>query len=103
MVMKKASGDDSPLQQGAGKTSGPSRSRDDDSGGLQYVSWKSIRLSRVFPSKGIYRRKGDVRGWTRGPHHLVACPGGGPHHPMVWLPSGPPSVSPLDSNFVSGK
>jgi hypothetical protein len=57
------------------RTSGPSRSRDDDGGGLQYVSWKSIRLLRVFPSMGIYRRKGDVRGWTRGPHHLVALPG----------------------------
>jgi hypothetical protein len=34
------------------------------------------------------RRKGDVRGWTRGPHHLVARPGGGPCHPMVRLPPG---------------
>jgi hypothetical protein len=58
-----------------GRASGPSRSRDDDGGGLQYILWKSVRLFRVFPSKGIYRRKGDVRGWTRGPHHLVARPG----------------------------
>jgi hypothetical protein len=66
------------------RASRPSRSRDDDDGGLQYVSWKSVHLLRVFlpkgiyhllrvfPSKGIYRRKGDVRGWTRDPHHLVA-------------------------------
>jgi hypothetical protein len=42
---------------------------------LQYVSWKSDRAFRVFAMKGIYRQKGDVRGWTRGPHHLVAWPG----------------------------
>jgi hypothetical protein len=75
MVMKKASGDDSPLRQGAGRASGPSRSWDDDGGGLQYVSWKSVRALRVFPSKGNYRQKGDFRGWTRGPHHLVVRPG----------------------------
>jgi hypothetical protein len=59
----------------SGRASGSSRSRDDDGGSLQYVSWKSVRLFRVFPSKGIYRRKGDVRRWTRGPHHLVAQTG----------------------------
>jgi hypothetical protein len=57
------------------RASGPSRSWDDGGGGLQYVSWKSVRLFRVFPSKRIYRRKGNIRGWTRGPHHLVAWPG----------------------------
>jgi hypothetical protein len=72
------------------RASRPSQSRDDDGGGLPYVSWKIVRPLRVFPSKGIYRRKGDVRGWTRGPHHLVAWPGGCPRHPMVRLPSGPP-------------
>jgi hypothetical protein len=72
-----------------GRASGPSWSRDDDGSGLQYVSWKSVRLLRVFPSKGIYRRKGDVRRWTRWSHHLVARPGGGPHHPMVRLSLGP--------------
>jgi hypothetical protein len=50
-----------------GRASRPSRSRDDDSGGLQYVSWKSVCLLRVFTSKEIYRRKGDLMGWTRGP------------------------------------
>jgi hypothetical protein len=89
MVMKKASGDDFPLRQGAGRASGPSQSRDDDDGGLQYVSWKSVHLLRIFPSKGIYRRKGDVSGWTRGPHHLVARPGGGLRHLMVRPPPGP--------------
>jgi hypothetical protein len=71
-----------------GRASGPSQSWIDDGGGLQYVSWKSVLPLRVFATKGIYRRKGDVRGWTRGPHHLVARPGGGPCHPMVRLPPG---------------
>jgi hypothetical protein len=34
-------------------------------------------LFRVFASERIYRRKGDVRGWTRGPHHTLARPEGG--------------------------
>jgi hypothetical protein len=71
-----------------GRASGPSRSRFDDVGGLQYVSRKSVLSFRVFVTKGIYRRKGDVRGWTRGLHHLVAWPGGGLRHPMVRLPPG---------------
>jgi hypothetical protein len=73
----------------SGRASGPSRSWDDDGGGLQYVSWKSVHPLRVFPSRRIYRRKGDVRGWTRGLHHLVARPGGGPCHPMVRPPPSP--------------
>jgi hypothetical protein len=89
-----------------GRASGPSQSRDNDGGGLQYVSWKSVRLLRVFPSKGIYRLKGDVRRWTRWSHHLVARPGGGPCHPMVRLPVGPspsllwtPSSCQVNRNF----
>jgi hypothetical protein len=58
-----------------GRAFGSSRSRDDDGGGLKFVSRKSVCLLRVFPSKGIYRRTGDVRGWTWGPHHLVAARG----------------------------
>jgi hypothetical protein len=73
-----------------GRVSVPSQSQDDDDGVLQYVLWESVHLFRVFPSKGIYRRKGNVRGWTRGPHHLVVWPGGGPCHPMVRLSSSPP-------------
>jgi hypothetical protein len=83
-----------------GRAFGSSRSRDDGGGGLQYVSWKTVRALRVFPTKGIYRRKGDVRGWTRGPHHLVAWPGGGPRHPMVRPPPGPaPSLLWILSSF----
>jgi hypothetical protein len=55
-----------------GRASGPSQSRVDNVSSLQYVSSKSVLSLRVFATKGIYRRKGDVRGWTRGPHHLVA-------------------------------
>jgi hypothetical protein len=91
--MKKASGGDSPLQQGAGKSFWTSRSRVDDGGGLHYVLRKIDRVFEVFPSRGIYRRKGGVRRLTRGPYHSLARPGGGPRHGMVRLPSStPPSL-----------
>jgi hypothetical protein len=73
-----------------GRASGPSRSRVDDAAGLQYVFWKRVRALRVFSSRRIYRQKGDVRGWTRRSHPLVARPRGGAHHHMVWPASGPP-------------
>jgi hypothetical protein len=57
---------------------------------------------RVFVSEGMYRRKGDVRGWTRGPHHLVVRPGG-PAPPYGVAGPWPSSVSALDFVFVSGK
>ena len=89
-----------------GRGSRPFGSRDDDGGGLQYVFWKTVHLFRVFPLKGIYRRKGDVRRWTRWSHHMVAWPGGGPRHPMVRLPLGPspsllwtPSSCQVNRNF----
>jgi hypothetical protein len=83
-----------------GRASGPSRSQGDDGGGLQYVSWKSVHVLRVFLSKGICRLKGDVRRWTRWSHHLVARPGGGLRHPMVRLPLGPsPSLLWILSSF----
>jgi hypothetical protein len=86
-----------------GRASGPSRSRVDDGGGLQYVLWKSVRLCRVFPSRGIYRRKGDVRRWTR-----WSPPPGGVARGWPMPPNGADtpwsiSVSPLDSVFVSVK
>jgi hypothetical protein len=59
-------------------------------------------LLRVFASERIYRRKSDVRGWTKGPHHLVARPGG-PAPPYGVASPWPSSVSALDSVFVSGK
>jgi hypothetical protein len=56
---------------------------------LQYVSWKLIGPFMFSSPRRIYRRKGGVRRWARGPHHLVARPGAGPHHPMVRLAPGP--------------
>jgi hypothetical protein len=48
-----------------GRASGPSRSRVDDGSGLQYVLRKIDQASRFFSLREIYRRKGDVRRWTR--------------------------------------
>jgi hypothetical protein len=62
MVVEKASG------RVPGRAPGSSRSRVDDGGGLQYVSRKSDPSFRFFPSRGIYRRKGDVRRWTSQSH-----------------------------------
>jgi hypothetical protein len=75
-----------------GRASGPSRSCVDDGDGLQYVSRKIDRVFRFFPPRGIYRRKGGVRRWTRRPHPLVARLGPGPRCPRVWpAPGLPPS------------
>jgi hypothetical protein len=70
MVMKKASGGDFPLRQVPGRASGPSRSRVNDSGGLQYVFWKIDRALRVFSPRRIYRRKGGVMRWAKWPHQV---------------------------------
>jgi hypothetical protein len=51
-----------------GRASGPSRSRVNDGGGLQYILWIDVSGHRVFMMKGIYRRKGNVIGQPRGPH-----------------------------------
>jgi hypothetical protein len=83
MVVEKASG------RVPRRAPGSSRSRF-DGGGLKYVSRKSDLSSRFFPSRGIYKRKGSIRGWTRRSHHVVARPGAGSRHPMVSLAPGPP-------------
>lgn len=96
MAMKKTSGGDSPLWQGAGKSFwtlpifGSTAAADRD------VFWKSDRVLRFFPSGGTYRRRGNVRGGARGSHTGVARPGAGPRRPLVWGPGGPPSVSSSD-------
>jgi hypothetical protein len=54
------------------------------------VFWKSYRVLRFFPSGGLYRRRGDVRGGARLPHTMVARPGAGPCHLGVWAPGAPP-------------
>jgi hypothetical protein len=43
---------------------------------LRNFLWMDTRWFRVFVSEAFYRRKGDVRGHLRGPHHMVAWPGG---------------------------
>jgi hypothetical protein len=86
MVVEKASG------RVPGRVLGSSLSRDDDGGGLKYVSRKSDPSFRCFPSRGIYRRKGSVRRWTRWSHHLLARLGPGPRHLRVWRAPGSPRL-----------
>jgi hypothetical protein len=72
MAMKKTSGGDSPLRQGAGKSFwtlpifGSMAAADRD------VFWKSDQVFRFFPSRGLYRRRGDVRGGPTPPHTRAA-------------------------------
>jgi hypothetical protein len=90
MVMKKASGGDCPLWQGAGKSFwtlpiSHRRRR------WLAVCFEENRLGfRFFPSRGIYRRKGGVQRWTRGAHPLVAWARAWPRRPRVWPGPGPP-------------
>ena len=90
MAMKKTSGGDSPLRQGAGKSFwtlpifGSTVAMDRD------VFWKSDRVLRFFSSGGIYRRRGVVRRGTRWPNTQAARARGWPRRPCVWAP-GPPS------------
>jgi hypothetical protein len=84
------------------RASGPSRSRVNDDGSLQYVFWKRVRALRVFSSRRTYRQKGDVKGWTRGPPHSLAWPGGGPRHGMAWPSPGPLRLC-FGLRLVSGK
>jgi hypothetical protein len=84
------------------RASGPSRSSIDDDGGLQYVFWKIDRVLRIFLSRRIYRRKSDVRRWTKGPHHAPAQPGGGPCHGGCGRPLAPLRLC-FGLRLVSGK
>jgi hypothetical protein len=67
MAMKKTSGGDYPLRQAARKSFwtlsifGSTAAVDRD------VFWKSDRVFRFFPSGGLYRRRGSVRGGPGGP------------------------------------
>jgi hypothetical protein len=83
MVVKNASG------RVPRRAPGSSRSRDNDGGGLQYVSRKSDPSFRFFPSRETYRRKGSVGRWASWPHPLVARAKGRPRHPRVWLAPAP--------------
>jgi hypothetical protein len=57
MAMKKTSGGDSPLRQGARRASGPSRSRVDDGGGSRCVSGKLIG-GLGFSRRGVFIGEG---------------------------------------------
>jgi hypothetical protein len=67
MAMKKTSGGDSPLRQGAGKSFwtlpifGSTAAADRD-------VLKIDRVFRFFLSGGLYRRRGIIRGGPRQPH-----------------------------------
>jgi hypothetical protein len=96
------SGGNSPSRQGAGTETSVPRNWSSMVAALWNFLWAETGRFRVFTSERIYRCKSDVRGWTRGPHHLVARPEGGttPYGvPTSW----PSSVSALDSVFVSEK
>jgi hypothetical protein len=88
MAMKKTSGGDSSLWQGAGKSFwtlpifGSTVAADHD------VFWKSDRVFRFFPLGGLYRRRGSVRGGPGGTHHRLAQARGRPRPLVVWSPSG---------------
>jgi hypothetical protein len=55
---------------------------------MQNFSWMEASSFRVFTSGAIYRRKGEVGGCPRGPHHSQVRPGVGLCHGMVWPPPG---------------
>jgi hypothetical protein len=88
MAMKKTSGGDSPLWQGVGKSFwtlpifGSMAAADRD------VFWKSDRVLRFFPLRGLYRRRDDVR---EGPGALT--PG--------WRVPGPGRASPMCGALVA--
>jgi hypothetical protein len=71
------------------------QSRFNDGGSLRYVSRKrdpSLRF--FFLLRGLYRRKGIVRGGASWPHHGVVQPRAGPRPPVVSLALGsPPSCN----------
>jgi hypothetical protein len=54
------------------------------------VFWKSDWVLRFFPSGGLYRRRGDIRGGARWPHPRLARPGAWSRHPGMWAPGAPP-------------
>jgi hypothetical protein len=103
MVMKKASGGDSPLRQGARKSFWTlSISRRRWRWRLAVCFLENGSGLRVFSSRRIYRRKGNVRRWTRGPHHAPARPRGGPHHGGCGRPLAPLRLC-FGLRLVSGK
>jgi hypothetical protein len=88
------SGGNSPSRQGAGTETSVPRKWSSMAVAMWNFSWMDANSVRVFVSEAIYRRKGEVGGRPRGPHHGQARPEVDPRHPMVWPPPGS-SPSPL--------
>jgi hypothetical protein len=82
MAMKKSSGGDSPLWQGAGKSLWTLPILGRRWRRIAMCFWKTDRVFRFFPSGGIYRRKGGVRRLARRHHHQGRGPGAG--HATLW-------------------
>jgi hypothetical protein len=72
-----------------GRASGPSRSRVDDGGGLQYVFWNRV-WALGFSRRGEYIGGRAMSGGGPGGHTSGGAGKGGPRHHMVWPASGPP-------------
>jgi hypothetical protein len=102
MAMKKTSGGDSPLRQGAGKRIwtvpilGQRRRR------IAKYSGKVIGVFRFFPSGGLYRRRGGVRSGPGGAHHRGARASPRPR-PLVVRSTSGSSPSPLWFSGSFGK
>ena len=85
-----------------GRAPEPSRSRVDDDGGDGTFRGIMIRYLG-FSGEGVYMGEGLTPGAPSGPTPPPCAPGGGAAPPGGVGASGLPSVSPLDSVYVSGK
>jgi hypothetical protein len=102
MAMKKASGDDSPLRQGAGRASEPSQTRVNDGGGYStFHGWRLRPLGFSQESEFIGGRARSVG--ARGAHTMGRHGQEGAAPPLGVAGLLPISVSPLDSVNMSGK
>jgi hypothetical protein len=102
MAMKKASGGDSPLRQGTEKSFWTLPISGRRQWQIAMCFWKSDRVLRVFPSGGLYRRRGSVRSGPGGAHHRAARLGPGPR-PLVVRPPPGSVPSPLWFSGSFGK
>jgi hypothetical protein len=90
MAMKKTSGGDSPLWQGAGKSFWTLPILGRRQWRIAMCFWKTDRVFRFFPSGGLYRRRGSIRSGAGGLTHrgvgqgLAAPPYG---ETSLWLGS----------------
>ena len=80
-------GDDSGVnslsRQRAGTETSVPRNLSSMAAALRNSSWNMAWFFRVFASEGINRRRGNVGGGSRGPHHLLARQGGHPRLGVV--------------------